>query len=94
MKKNKLFLMLLALLAFGQTAWAQSIVSVNYVDENGMTQPVNAISLDEVASVNPNGANIGQSGFTNWYVVQGSDVVMNGQLGYNGGINLILCDGA
>ena len=75
-------------------AWAQSIVSVNYVDENGVTQPVNATLLDEIANVNPNGATIGTSGFTNWYVVQGSDVVMNGQLGYYGGINLILCDGA
>ncbi|MBO7074086.1 MAG: carbohydrate-binding domain-containing protein, partial [Bacteroidales bacterium] len=92
MKKTLLFL--IALFAFGQMAWAQSIVSVNYVDENGVTQPVNAISLDEIAQVNPNGATIGTSGFTNCYVVQGSNVVMNGQLGYYGGINLILCDGA
>ena len=94
MKKTKLLLSLLAIMAFGQMAWAQSIVSVNYVDENGVTQPVNATSLDEIAGVNPNGATIGTSGFTNWYVVQGSNVVMNGQLGYYGGINLILCDGA
>ena len=94
MKKARLLLILLALLAFGQTAWAQSIISVNYIDANGQSQPANAISLDEIANANPNGATIGTSGFTNWYVVQGSDVVMNGQLGYNGGINLILCDGA
>ena len=74
--------------------WAQNIVSVSYIDADGEPQTVNAISLDEIASVNPNGTTIGTSGFTNWYVVQGSNVVMNGQLGYNGGINLILCDGA
>jgi hypothetical protein len=61
--------------------------------ENGTTLNVNATSLDEIASVNPNGTTIGTSNFTNWYVVQGNDVVMNGQLGYNGGINLILCNG-
>ena len=92
--KKTLTLILFALLAFAQTAWAQNIVSVNYVDETGTTQNVNATSLDEIAAVNPNGATIGTSGFTNWYVVQGSNVVMNGQLGYYGGINLILCDGA
>ena len=91
---KKCLYLLIALLAFVQTAWAQNIVSVNYVDENGATQTVNATSLDHIASVNPNGANIGSTGFTNWYVVQGNDVVLNGQLGYNGGINLILCDGA
>ena len=94
MKKNRLLIILLALFAFGQMAWAQSIISVNYVDENGVTQTENAISLDQIANANPNGATIGTSGFTNWYVLQGSNVVMNGQLGYNGGINLILCDGA
>ena len=94
MKRNRLLLILLALLAFGSMAWAQNIVSVNYVDEQGVTQTVNATSIDHIASVNPNGSTIGSSGFTNWYVVEGSNVVMNGQLGYYGGINLILCDGA
>ena len=94
MKRFKLLLILFAFMAFGQTAWAQSIISVNYVDENGVTQTENAISLDQIANANPNGATIGTSGFTNWYVLQGSNVVMNGQLGYYGGINLILCDGA
>lgn len=92
--KKTLTLILFALLAFAQTAWAQNIVSVDYVDENGTPQNVNATSLDHIASVNPNGANIGSTGFTNWYVVQGNDVVLNGQLGFYGGINLILCDGA
>ena len=76
--KKTLTLILFALLAFAQTAWAQNIVSVDYVDENGTPQNVNATSLDHIASVNPNGANIGSTGFTNWYVVQGNDVVLNG----------------
>ena len=66
MKKNKLLLILFALLAFGQMAWAQDIVSVNYVDEQGETQTVNAPSIDHISSVNPNGSTIGSTGFPNW----------------------------
>ena len=94
MKRKSFLLILLALLAFGPTAWAQSQVSVSYVDENGTTQTLNAYKLDEFVSVNPNGVNIGNTGFTNWFFVEGGNVVLNGQLGYNGNINLILCDGA
>ena len=47
MKKKHLFL-IIALALFGSTmAWAQSILSVNYVDENGTTQMINATSLDD-----------------------------------------------
>ena len=93
MKKTKLLLILFALFAFGQMSWAQDQVSVSYVDENGTTQTHNAYKLDEFVSVSPSGVNIGNTGFTNWYFVEGNDVVINGQLGYYGGINLILCNG-
>lgn len=65
MKKKRLLFMLFAFLAFGPTAWAQSIVSVSYVDENGTTQAHNAYKLDEFVSVSPSGVTIGNTVFTN-----------------------------
>ena len=92
MKKNKLFLILLALLAFGPKAWAQ----VNYIDASGNTATCTDYQvLDNIIAAAPNtDKTIGYENYQNWFVVQGSDVVLNGRLGYNGHLNLILCDGA
>ena len=46
MKKTKLLLILFALLAFGQMAWAQlPTESVSYIDTDGSTNTVNAVSI-------------------------------------------------
>ena len=90
--KKSFILILFALLAFGQTAWAQ----INYIDANGDPATcTNYQILDDIISAAPNSdKTIGYEGMDNWFVLQGSNVVLNGQLGYNGHMNLILCDGA
>ena len=95
MKKSSILIIVLALLAFGQTAWAQNIVSVNYVDENGTTQNVNATSLDDIINASANtDHSIGNPNLSSWFVIEGDNVVLNAQLGYKGNLHLILCDGA
>ena len=78
------------------TAWAQSKMSVSYVDENGVTQTSpDATLLDAIINAAPNNDKaIGYENLDNWFVVQGSNVMLNGQLGFKGNLNLILCDGA
>ena len=90
--KKTLTLIFFALLAFGQMAWAQ----VNYIDANGHSATcTNYTILDAIIAADPNSdMSLGYTGVDNWFVVQGSDVVLNGQLGYKGDLNLILCDGA
>ena len=93
--KKTFTLILLALLAFAQTAWAQNIVSVDYVDENGTPQNVNATSLDDIINASANtDHSIGNPNLSSWFVIEGDNVVLNGRLGYYGHMNLILCDGA
>ena len=92
---RKSLLILFALLAFGSMAWAQNVVNVSYIDETGATQTVNATVLDDIINADPNSdKSIGFSNLNSTFVVQGNNVVLNGQLGYNGNLNLILCDGA
>lgn len=90
--KKTFILILLALLAFGPKAWAQ----VNYIDASGNTATCTDYQvLDNIIAAAPNtDKTIGYENYQNWFVVQGSDVVLNGRLGYNGHLNLILCDGA
>lgn len=90
--KKTFTLILLALLAFAPMAWAQ----INYIDANGYPATcTNYQILDDIISAAPNSDKIiGYENMDSWFVLQGSNVVLNGQLGYNGHMNLILCDGA
>ena len=86
MKKNKLFLILLALLAFGQMAWAQQ-TNVNYIDAYGEPQTASAYLITSASTT------LGMQGYDIFYYVEGN-VEINSQVTYNSNINLILCDGA
>ena len=91
MKGKHLFFIALALFA-GTTAWAD----VSYIDADGHPATcTNYQVLDNIIAAAPySDKTIGYENMDNWFVVQGSDVVLNGQLGYVGNLNLILCDGA
>ncbi len=78
---RKLFLSLIAL-TLGIGAWAQT-QSVNYIDTNGQLQRVTATVITNSASILDAG----------WYVVLGNDV-QTGTLTCQGGVHLILADGA
>ena len=86
MKKNKLFLILLALLAFGQMAWAQQ-TNVNYIDAYGEPQTASAYLITSASTT------LGMQGYDIFYYVEGN-VEINSQVTYISNINLILCDGA
>ena len=90
--KKTFILILLALLAFAPMAWAQ----INYIDANGDPATcTNYQILDDIISAAPNSDKIiGYENMDNWFVLQGSNVVLNGRLGYQGNLHLILCDGA
>ena len=96
--KKSFILILFALLAFGQTTWAQGYdyIAADGTPHNTYTDGIdNVLVLDNIIAAAPNAdKTIGYAGMDNWFVVQGSDVVLNAQLGYNGHLNLILCDGA
>jgi hypothetical protein len=97
MKKTSI-LILLALLAFGPKAWAQGYdyITADGTPHNTYTDGINNVYvLDGIIAADPNSdISLGYTGADNWFVVQGSNVVLNGQLGYKGDLNLILCDGA
>ena len=80
--------MTLALILACATAWAQTIQSVTYIDENGQPQTVNAT---QITSDNF------RMGSDRWYYVSGT-VGSDSDYLYlsteNGTHNLILCDGA
>ncbi|MBR6930676.1 MAG: T9SS type A sorting domain-containing protein [Bacteroidales bacterium] len=83
-------LTLLALIMACATAWAQTIQSVTYIDENGQTQTVNAT---QITSDNL------RMGSDRWYYVSGVvgtdyNTLSLYLLTENGTHNLILCDGA
>ncbi len=84
--KKTITLILFALLAFGQTAWAQQ-TNVNYIDANGEPQTASAYLITS------SNTTLGMQGYDIWYYVEGN-VEINSQVTYISNINLILCDGA
>ena len=84
--KKTITLILFALLAFGQTAWAQQ-TNVNYIDANGEPQTASAFLITS------SNTTLGMQGYDIWYYVEGN-VEINSQVTYISNINLILCDGA
>ena len=65
MKKNVFLPILLALLAFGQTAWAQQ-TNVNYIDANGEPQTASAYLITS------SNTTLGMQGYDIWYYVEGN----------------------
>lgn len=79
-------------------AWAQGYdyIAADGTLHNTYTDGIeNVAVLDGIINAAPDtDKTIGYENMDNWFVVQGNNVVLNGQLGYKGDLNLILCDGA
>ena len=78
--------MTLALIMTCAAAWAQTRETVSYIDADGNPQSHEATVLTGSES------NIGSYNQTTWYVVN-SNITHNGQIGFEGHVNIILADG-